>query len=605
MRAALLAGLLLLCMVSPAVADQAALAPEESAWLKALGASGWREVAADEQLKCSARDFNLNSPHLPAVLGKQAALSDAQRAPLNELIRIEVKQAGWLERIAVEPGVYTLGLQQGERNPQLVLRDAAGKTLDVRGVRLREPSEDGPEGRIEPANGSITLHLSWGATRLRWFFVSRTAHAEALGAMSERKAGNVSVFSSLPDEAGIPQVAALLEKAVKANEPLTGGKLPEGFRYEIYLHGQIDSYKAVDLLLTDGAFARNGAFTAWSTGRSYVVWYTHHDGPYALCSSLLQVMIHELHHQFMYAAFPAMRYAPNWWQESLAEVAAQQGLELADKQAADNYRKRRLTELNFMQRAGRMPHPLDLLADKEGADLHAHYTAMWVIGNALAAQPENLRSILAAAAVFDFGRDAAQFLQRELDKRYPSIGRMYANAQRTAGRDGEWYVKWNACVDERDGVLELNSEIGLGGFALLNQPVAGNELKLSGEFRWDDKPLPQADFVFAYAVSPQTERFLKLALMPNKAVLFEYRDAEWTTLGTVQYESALAITKDDQPLWHAFTLSYDAESGKVRLETTGGRWAEFKLESYRPCKETCVGVGTYDGVAWFRKLKLE
>lgn len=596
---------MLLCLVSPAVAEEAVLTSEESAWLKALAASGWREVAADEHLKCSARGFNLNSAHLSSVLGKQAALSDDQRAALLDVIRIEVKQAGWLERVAVEPGVYTLGLQQGERNPQLVVRDAAGKTLDVRGARLRDASEDGPEGRIQPANGSITLHLSWGATRFRWFFVSRTAHAEALGAMTERRSGNVSVFSSLPDEAGIPQVAALLEKAVKANEPLTGGKLPEGFRYEIYLHGQIDSYKAVDLLLTDGAFARNGAFTAWSTGRSYVVWYTHHDGPYALPSSLLQVMIHELHHQFMYAAFPAMRYAPEWWQESLAEVAAQQGLELADKQAAENYRKRRLTELSFMQSAGRLPHPLDLLTGKEGDDLHAHYTAMWVIGNALAAQPDDLRSILAAAAVFDYGRDAAQFLQLELDKRYPSIGRMYANAQRTAGRDGEWYVKWNACVDEREGVLELNSEIGLGGFALLNQPVAGNAFKLSGEFRWDDKPLPQADFVFAYAISPQTERFLKLALMPAKAVLFEYHDAEWTTLGTVTYESALAVSIDQQPVWHAFTLSYDAENGKARLETTGGRWAEFALSGYRSCKDAYAGVGTYDGVAWFRKLKLE
>lgn len=596
---------MLLCLVSPAVAEEAALTTEESAWLKALAASGWSEIATDDNLACSARDFNLNSAHLPAVLGKQAALSEAQRAALLEVIRIEVKQAGWLERVAVEPGVYTLGLQQGPHNVQLVARDAAGKTLDVRGARLRDASNDGAEGRIEPANGSITLHLSWGATRFRWFFVSRKAHTEALGIMTERKSGNVSVFSSLPDEAGIPQVAALLEKAVKANEPLTGGRLPEGFRYELYLHGQIDSYKAVDQLLTGGAFARNGAFSAWSTGRSYVVWYTHHDGPYALPSSLLQVMIHELHHQFMYAAFPAMRYTADWWQESLAEVAAQQGLELADTRAADTYRKRRFSELNFYSRAGHLPHPIDLLAGKQGADLNAHYTAMWVIGNALAAQPGDLRAMIELAGEFDSGRDASELLQRELDRRYPSIGRMYALAQRTAGRDGEWYVKWNACVDERDGVLELNSEVGLGGFALLSQPAPRNSVSLSGEFRWDETLLPQVDFVFAYGLSPQSERFLKLALMPAKAVLFESRDSVWTTVATLTYDSALAITADEQPVWHSFTFSYDSESGKARLDTTGGRWAEFKLEGYRACKDSFTGVGTYDGVAWFRKLKLE
>ncbi|MCB9935961.1 MAG: hypothetical protein H6840_09735 [Planctomycetes bacterium] len=605
MRAALLAGVVLLCLVSPAVAEEAALSPEESAWLKALAAAGWSEPVGDDDVSVCARDFALNSAQLPGVLAKQAALSEDQRATLNELIRIEVKQAGWLDRIVVDPGVYTFGLQQGLRNVQLVARDATGNILDVRGARLREASDAKPAARIEPDGGGVVLRLSWGQARFRWFFVTRKAHTEALGAMTERKAGNVSVFSDLPDEAGVPQVAALLEKAVKANEPLTGGRLPEGFHYVLYLHGQYDTYKAIDQLLTAGNFAQNGAFTSWSTGRSYVVWYTHHDGPYALPSSLLQVMIHELHHQFMYAAFPSSRYEPDWWQESLAEVAAQQGLELADKQAAENYRKRRLTELDFFGRAGRLPHPEDLLAGKDGANLSANYTAMWVIGRALAAQSDDLRAMVAMAAEYDLGRDAGVALQRELDKRYPSIARMFETARRTAARDGEWYVKWNACVDERDGAVEVNTEVGLGGFALLNQPVQGNSVSMSGDFRWDDQPLPQVDFVFAYGLGPQSERFLKLALLPGKAVLFEFRDAEWSTLGTVEYETPLAISQDGKPLWHSFSFSYDAESGKVRLDTTNGRWAEFKLADYNPCKETCAGIGTYNGVVWFRNLKVK
>ncbi|MCA8946887.1 MAG: hypothetical protein KDB29_11720, partial [Planctomycetes bacterium] len=59
-------------------------------------------------------------------------------------------------------------------------------------------------------------------------------------------------------------------------------------------------------------------------------------------------------------------------------------------------------------------------------------------------------------------------------------------------------------------------------------------------------------------------------------------------------------------VWHNFKLVYDAVEGEARLDIgADGRYAKFNLSDYHSARDSYVGVGVYDGVAWFRKLKLE
>ncbi|MCB9893456.1 MAG: hypothetical protein H6839_03295 [Planctomycetes bacterium] len=603
----LLVPLLMLCVVQrPAVAADEELTDAESGWLQSVVAAGWSGSSEAAGVIITARNAAAWSEHLKPVLAKQSTLTDKQREALLDLVRIEVPESGWLGHFAVEPGRYSIGLRQGPHNLQLIAHDSAGKVVDVDGAYVNEPTDDKPHTTAEAADGVVTAAAYWGGIKLSWKFVSTATHNDALGTLTERKAGRVSVFSDLPEQAHIQQIADLCAKAVAVNERLTGGKLPDRFRYTLYLLGDHDRFKAIDTLLTSGKFARNGAFTAWLTARSYVFYYTHWDGEFALPSSLLEVVIHELHHQFVYHAFPSMRYSADWWQESMAELAAQLGLEASDKQAATNYRKRRLTDLAYAMRAGQLTSAEDLLAGRDSETIGSYYTAAWTLGQALNAQPKDVVEMWTIASAHNLAGGADEALRRELDQRYTAPRKLFEKVRAKAARDGEWFLKWNTTVDERDGVLEVNTEVGLGGFAVVNQPVQGNSVTLSGELRWDaDDKSPQADLVFAYAAGAKALRFMKVALMPAQAMLFTYDDGHWETLSTVDYETSLNVVADGKPVWHTFKLVYDAASGQVRLDTTGGRWAEFNVKTYTPCKDTLAGVGTFDAVAWFRDVKVQ
>ncbi|MCA8915093.1 MAG: hypothetical protein KDB90_06740 [Planctomycetes bacterium] len=603
----LLVPLLALCVAPrPASADDDEITSAEREWLQQIVGAGWSGSSSAGGVSITARSASVWSEHLEPVLGKAAALDARQRDALLDLVRIDVDQAGWLDHFAVEAGRYSIGVRQGPHNLQLVAHDAKGKVVDVDGAYLDTPTEDKPHTAAETTDGVSKVSVYWGGIKFSWKFVSKQLHDDTMGTLTERKSGRVSVYSGLPDEARIQEIADLAAKAVEVNEGLTGGKLPAGFRYRLYLLGEHDSYAAIDTLLTSGKFGRNGAFSAWLTSCSYVYYYTHWDGEFGLPSSLLEVIVHELHHQFVFHAFPSMRYSADWWQESMAELAAQRGMEVADKQAAANYRKRRLTDLVHATRAGRFPSAEDMLAERGSQTLGSYYTAAWALGQALNAQPKDMVAMWSAASEHNLANGADEALRRELDQRYPPLARIFETARAKAARDGEWYVTWNTTVDERDGILEINTEVGLGGFAVLNQPAQGNTVTLSGEFRWDSNDSsPQADFVFAYAAGETAQRFLKVALMPAQAMLFSYDDGKWETLSTVNYESSLDVAKDGEAIWHTFKLVYDAAAGQVRVDTTGGRWAEFKVEHYASCKDTLAGVGTYDAVAWFKNVKVK
>lgn len=599
--------LVLLCCVGmlwggPRAQAKGELTPDQLAWIDSLESASFTAPAEAGGCAISARKAAVFGEHLVPVLADTSVLNAKQQAALDTIVKIQVPASGWLARFPVSAGTYTVGLRQGKNNLQLVARDAKGVVVDVNSAWLQGSVTSLPAVSAALGDQGVKMGAAWGDVAFSWIYVSVEMHEKALGALKERKSGNVSVYSDLPDEAHIQKIADLCAAAVPVNESLTGGRLPPGFRYELYMPGSREVFKAVDLLLTGGDFTRNGAFSSHVTGRSYVWYYVHHGAGYQLPSSLLQVCIHELHHQFIYAAFPCMNYSATWWQESLAEAAAQKGLELCDKQAAVSFRKRRLTELDFFARVGRLPQAADLLADRPAGDVNAWYTAVWCLGQALAAKPADVKAMFAQAAEYQLGSAADNVLRREFEKRFPGIGEIIDAARKSSGQDAQGYVKVNACFDERAKELEINSERGSGGFALLNQ-TANGVVTFSGEFRWDNVAKPQVDFVLGYAIGTSAERYIKVALLPARAMAFTCKEGQWTTLATLDYETPLKIVDGAKPLWHRFQITW--QGNQLRLETTDGRWAEFKLEEYWPQKGSYAGVGVYDGVAWFRGLSLK
>ncbi|MEZ5991416.1 MAG: hypothetical protein R3E76_03590 [Planctomycetota bacterium] len=590
-----------------ALAQEDGLTAEEKGWLDKVVSAGWSGKSVSDDVSISARSAPMMDDHLKTVLAKDKLLTEQQRNALLEGVRIEVKNPGWLKHFAVTPGTYTVGFRQGANNLQTVVRDPDGNVVDVGGMTLGSGTQKKPITSRYFKDGQIKLEVKWGEVTFSWYYVSKQAHDNALGTCTERRAGNVSIYSDLPDEAGIADIAELCSKAVAINEKLMGGTLPKGFRYEVYLLGNNASYTDIDKLLTGGAFARNGAFTSHLTGLGYLWYYPHWDGDYGLPSSWLEVIIHEFHHQYIYKAVPELMLAPDWFQESCAEVAAQMGLDAVDKTAAANYRNRRLAELVFCDRNGQLPPPQDILGDQPSDSITGFYTGAWVIGEALAAQPKDLLAMIQAMVPHQLAWKQEEVLRREFDARYPTIDSILRAKLEAARKTPAGWIKDDCCVDEREGVVEINCAIGSAGFALVNTPIDGDTFALSGELQFDDQPSPQIDFILCYGAGSKEKHYLKIALLPAKAVLFENDNGDWRTLYSFTYDTNLEVTDAKGKLvWHNFKLVYDAIKGEARLDIgADGRYAKFNLSDYHSARDSYVGVGVYDGVAWFRKLKLE
>lgn len=602
---ALLTATLLLALHTPTAAQDGKLTKDETAWINKLAGAGWTGQSSADGISVSARNGSVMSDHILSVLKKDDALNDCQRGALLECVRFKLTRPGWLERFRVTPGTYTAGFRQGKHNLQVVVRDKDGAEVDVSGWYMTSGTDYSPKCSATASGGNVLLNVAWGNISFSWDFVSEDAHEAAVGACTERRAGKVRILSDIGEPSHIQRIAELCDKAVAANPKLMGGELPEDFVYTCYLFGDYSRYTAIDELLTGGNFKRNGAFTAWRNSQVYLFYYPHHDGDYGLPSSLLEVIIHEFHHQYVNTVFPTLRYSAEWFQEACAEVAAQQGLELADKQAAEMFRNRRYADVNFYHAAGRLPTAEDLLKGEMGVSVSAHYSGMWMLGHELAKQPDDLKAMVKLAAEHQQATGMDDALLSEFDKRYPSMRTLLQRGIEHCAKQPTGWVPKDGTIDERDGVLEFNSEIATGGYALWGEAVKGTSFTFSGEFQFDNKPAPQVDLIFNYSAGVGTYRFMKIAILRDKVDLFTCKDGEWNRVQFVSYETKLDVVNEGDRVWHTFKLTWNAETGKARLDLTNGRWAELAISNYESTKDTHIGLGAYNGVTWFRGVELK
>jgi hypothetical protein len=160
-------------------------------------------------------------------------------------------------------------------------------------------------------------------------------------------------------------------------------------------------------------------------------------------------------------------------------------------------------------------------------------------------------------------------------------------------------------MKDHDGdAWRVTSERGRGALIVQPQPVRGPQVTMRGEYRWHPELGTQLDFALAIAEGRETLGMLKFAWLPDRAVLLRLEDGEWTNIGAFEFDTPLERGTADEPLWHTFVLTYNSEEGTIRFETTGGRWVQFNLSEYVSIRNTICGVGCFDGIAWFRNIRV-
>jgi len=137
---------------------------------------------------------------------------------------------------------------------------------------------------------------------------------------------------------------------------------------------------------------------------------------------------------------------------------------------------------------------------------------------------------------------------------------------------------------------------------VLPAPVANADgVTITTAFSYHPSGQQQLDVYFCHREGRHTEQFLKVALLPKRILLFWFRHGAWRTCGTVNYDQPLAVGTAAERKWHDLRITYVVADRKVRVDTTGGRWAAFDVPGYVPSAGTRVGIGLFNGVAYVKE----
>jgi hypothetical protein len=307
-------------------------------------------------------------------------------------------------------------------------------------------------------------------------------------------------------------------------------------------------------------------------------------------------VVHEVHHLVAEALYPKMGVRwPTWLSEGLAETAAREAM---GEPEASAFHAQHLGYWTHARLRGTAPHREDLLGDSVGEDVPSYYAAAYLLVSRLAREPEKLHAILAASAAEPRNSRAKDVARAEMERRFG---------------DAPYREVLDLPETEHPAVLYGHLDAGGGRLRIVSEPeaqarvifpgrVEGPVVEFHTTFSWGPVGQHQADAYVAYSEGQRAAQFLKVAVMPDSAMLFWFRRGEWTTVGRVAYDTKLEVGEDVR---HPLRIRYDADAGKLRLETTGGRWAEFLCPDHVPVAGTRIGLGCYDGVVLFEPPEVD
>ncbi len=594
----LLTLVLLLSLVLPA---QDELTQEGREAAATLAHAGWSGSVNSGSVKFTVRLAPVCTEAMRNALAHMEDLdAQAQRA-FPKWAKVEFLESGWFFKVKVQKGSYDIGLSLVHGQPMLTLRQG-GKALGLEPFWFQGEVLAHPKAEIQERGGASVLRVSFDNIRLSYRFISDAAHAALIRPLKVYGEGRVKIRSDLGRHRELRDLAAWLDKAVVGSENFLVGTSGRQ-EYELCLFATRKGYQDMDRLMTGGSFARNWAFTSNQSRISYI-WYHPHSEPEALAHHgmplrLQTLSLHELQHALSYKSLPLLLESiPPWFSEALAERGVHAGLASVDKSLAKKLHQRHVDRLAFARLDTCLPAFQDLWDWKTEGQMSELYSAAYLFSyRAVPKIVKDLPALLARISDAGFTHEALHVLR---DRGFDAAA--YHKAL-PSGKPRQ-PLRLLGDFDVVGKSLRLISSVEGQGRILLPQRASKDHLQVKGSFSWQELGSKQVDLYLGYRRGLRSAEFLKLALMPNRVVLFSYRAGTWFRVAIKDYDETLAVGTAKERAWHSFSVDLDAQKKELELTIGESRRASLTLPGSVDLAGTRVALGVYDGIAWFRSVTI-
>jgi hypothetical protein len=589
------------CLFSLALPGQGKLGEAGKTAAATLARAGWSGSVESPDVSFTVRLAPVCTPAMRNAMTHLSSLSEKQQMAFAEWAKIEFRRPGWFFKTKVDKGSYHIGLGFAHGQPIFLLRKDS-KTVGQNPFWFEGEVRDPAAGELQQNHGATRLTIRFGNIRLNYRFVPEAVHEALIGRLKVYGLGRVKVRSDVGCPSQLKELAAWLDQAMAGSEAFLGAEVGKQ-RYELYLFATQKGYQAVDQLVTGGAFARNWAFTSNQNQISYL-WYHPHAEPEAFVGHgipmRLQVLcLHELQHALSYKVRPALIDSiPRWFAEALAERGAHAGLVEVDASAAKEMHQRHLDRLAYARADMGAPAFQDLLDWKAGSKLSEIYSAAYLFSRrGPAMDGKGLPDLLSSIGNAGFPQESLFVLR---DAGWNSSA--FAKTQKVGSP--KLPLRIYGDYDLTDKRIRLISSKESEGRILLPKLVGKDGVQLSGSFSWQGLGSRQADIYLAYRRGFQSAEFLKLAFMPRRVVLFWFRAGTWFRVSIQDFDQDLEVGSGKKLAWHRFAMQLDAKTKKLELTIGKDRKAVFTLPGSLDLAGSRVGLGVYDGIAWFKDIQI-
>ncbi len=584
------------------------LSAQGRAFLDALYSAGWTGQSSANGVKLTVRMAPLCSSGMLNAVRHRKDIDDRRKKPLDDFAEVVLPSPGWFLERLVPAGTYHLGLDFESGEPLTTLNDEHGQRLTSRSFWINETTDKNATGSVSAGQGAATVRIQVGGIRLAYRFVPERRHDALAASLKTTTSGPVRIHSDLTAKTELLNLARDAEASLSVQAKLLGCEVPEGL-FDIYLFGDGKAFEEMDGLLTGGEFKSARAFTSRVTGRSYLHYGPRHDSDaladHGFTLKMRSLVLHELHHQIAGRAFPhSLENWPDWIAEALAEVGSQWAMQArsrTDGQALDDLH---LGNWLHADRIGAVPPIEDLVGGYKKSGRTAWYTTCYLLARQMVSKPKRVHELVAAITREATVPAAAVRAREEFVRLYGDVDGLLDRAARSArGMREPPPAVTSGYLDPVGDVWRLVSGPGRPARVILPTPVEKTDgVTLTTTFSYHPSGQQQLDIYLCHREGRHTEQFLKVAVLPKKIILFWFRHGSWRTCWTVNYDDSLAIGTATKRVWHPLKVAYRVADQKVRVDTTGGRWAELEVPGFIPVSGTHAGIGLYDGVAYVKKV---
>ncbi len=571
-----------------------------------LKGAGWTSISQVGPVSLKARRGRLCSNDMVNAVESAKELTAKQQLALLDVARIKIDEAGWLLGAKVAPGNYRLGLQFDRKRPCWVLLDAKGKELAKLTLVIFSESRNVVQASIAKKDGFYLLRLTCGGIVSVFRFVTEKAHNDCLKTLTQTNYKRIHLHSDVGDEDFLLDLAKTLEGQIDVQLELYGGKPPVA-PFEIYIFKNFDAYARLDQIVTDGKFRFAGGFTSSLTDKAY---FNPRLAPLEMPNGKLAYPLDtraSISHELNHAVAQRLRPGAIWdWADWLAEGLAELGVELSlNRRAGQDGEKdyqQIAGQVRHFQEIGVLPTEEDLSGGEMSASRRGFYAMAYMVCRRLH-RDGHVRAILAANDQVRSARDSERAIRRVVNEHYGSFKKLYQMALQDAlALEPSPAILWGFLEWHKKRMRVTSSDNKVAEIVLPQKHTSAKKFRLQFDFSFEDSRSNQVDIYFGFQLGRHLNQFMKISILPQEISMRQFYHGKWRGLGRVSYKKSLGVGDATELRWHQVTLSFVAGK-KIRVELGNGRWATFDPPEYMPLVDGRLGVGTYNGSVWIRRIK--